>query len=133
MTDQQKQAIRALRQKGLSYHKIAELTGLSPNTIKSFCRRNNTRVLVPNDGEQPDVCKNCGLPLEQNPSTKRKSYCNNQCRSDWWNQNRWWARPKSYRLICHHCGVEFNSYGNNKRKFCGRDCYLRSRYGEGLP
>jgi hypothetical protein len=29
--------------------------------------------------------------------------------------------------------VEFDSYGNRNRKYCGRDCYIQSRYGEGLP
>jgi protein-arginine kinase activator protein McsA len=36
-------------------------------------------------------------------------------------------------LTCQHCGTEFKSSKNKQQKFCGRDCYSRSRYGGGLP
>jgi uncharacterized protein YjcR len=133
MTDTQKQFIREMRRAGLSYAAIADSAGLSQNTVKSFCRREHIDA-ADDIGGDPDVCRNCGNPLEQTHGKKKKRFCNDKCRSDWWNHNRGWARHKnSFRLICHFCGAEFDSYGNRNRKYCGRDCYIQSRYGEGLP
>ena len=41
MTDAQKENIRYLRGEGLGYRAIAARLGISENTVKSFCRRNN--------------------------------------------------------------------------------------------
>ena len=40
MTQEQKDKILGFRQEGMSYTKIAQLTDISVNTIKSFCHRN---------------------------------------------------------------------------------------------
>ena len=40
MTQEQKDKILGFRQEGMSYTKIAQLTDISVNTIKSFCQRN---------------------------------------------------------------------------------------------
>ena len=82
------------------------------------------------EGDGQPVCKNCGEPLKQTPGARRKVFCDNHCRYEWWNRTR---AKKPYLLTCYHCGKQFTSYGNRKRKFCGRECYLLSRYGEGLP
>ena len=41
MNNLQKEQIVILRANGESYSKIADVLGISINTIKSFCRRNN--------------------------------------------------------------------------------------------
>ena len=134
MTDKQKQSIREMRQTGFTYRTIAETIGIPFNTVKSFCRRDNVTVITLLGNNNINVCKYCGKPLKQQSGKKRKSYCNDKCRSDWWNQHRrWFGYKKTYRSTCHHCGAEFKSYGNKHQKFCGRDCYARSRYGDGLP
>lgn len=130
ITNSQKQIVRDMRQSGLSYTAIADALGLSANTIKSFCRRGN----ITTKKHIQDDCKNCGKPLLHQLGKKKKQFCSDKCRSDWWNNNRHWARyEKRHILICHHCGAEFNSFGDKKRKYCSRDCYVSSRYGEGLP
>ena len=49
MTENQKAQICALRKQGVGYMKIAQQMGISQNTIKSFCRRNNlTGIEKPN-------------------------------------------------------------------------------------
>ena len=40
MTDEQKEQIKVLRQRGMGYIRVAQALGISENTIKSFCRRN---------------------------------------------------------------------------------------------
>ena len=41
MTVSQKQEIAKLRGRGVGYGKIALALGISQNTVKSYCRRNN--------------------------------------------------------------------------------------------
>ena len=41
MNIQQKTEIASLRSKGFGYTKIAQALGLSKNTVKSYCKRNN--------------------------------------------------------------------------------------------
>ena len=134
MTDKQKYTVQNMRRMGLAYSVIAHNTGLSANTVKSFCHR--AGVAISNDfgNENCNVCKNCGIELNHHPGRKKKRFCTNKCRSDWWNRNRDWAYYKRARqVVCLYCGMAFDSYGSKNRKFCGRDCYIRSRYGEGLP
>lgn len=133
MTDKQKKTIRDMRRRGMSYSAIAAVHRLSANTIKSFCRRENIDVQSSFDDKKRELCKNCGAPLIHHPGTKKKTFCRDKCRYAWWNKTRVWTGVKStYRLTCFHCGTEFDSK-NKKRKYCGRECYIHSRYGEGLP
>lgn len=133
MTDKQQQAIRDMRKQGLSLSLIATELGLSANTVKSFCHRENSETARAPDEINLEHCKNCGAPLSHHPGSKKKTYCSDKCRYSWWNRNRPYRRNKNiYRLTCFHCGSEFPS-NNKKRKFCSRDCYIHSRFGEGLP
>ena len=131
MTDKQKQSIKNMRQLGFTYSAIADSSGLSQNTVKSFCRRENIYVVYT---MTDNMCKCCGNPLEHSSGKKKKTFCSDKCRSDWWNQNRQWVnRNNKYSITCLSCGKEFDSYGGKERKYCSRKCYTRSRYGEGLP
>lgn len=129
LTNIQKQTITHLRTQGLTYTEIAAVTELSPNTVKSFCRRSQIQVSQPQSAPA-GRCKNCGKPLNQTPGVKQRVFCSDKCRYAWWNAHR---RKQPYHLLCHHCGREFISYGNRKRRFCGRECYLLDRQGEGVP
>ncbi len=124
-----KKSIFILRQQGESFTEIAKLLSLSPNTVKSICHRSNIHTL-PAEEADSHVCKNCGQPLIQIPGKKQKTFCSTECRSAWWNKTR---SRKPYRLTCYCCGKEFISFGNRRKKYCGRECYRLSRYGEGLP
>lgn len=121
----QKDAILAMRQQGRSYQEIAERLALSPNTVKSVYHRAPKPEM-----STLDTCKNCGASLPQNIAGRKRTFCCDKCRYSWWNKRR---RKQPYRLTCYCCGKQFISYGNRKRKFCSRECYILSRYGEGLP
>ena len=121
MNNEQKQTIRDLRFRGNTYAQIAKSTGLSTNTVKSFCHRNNV---------SKSLCKNCGKPLESTVRYKPKTFCSDRCRGAWWKANRdKMHRNAIYNFICAYCGCSFESYGNRTRKFCSRDCYIAHRYG----
>lgn len=129
MQESQKQTILDLRVQGLTYAEIAQAMELSPNTVKSVCRRSGIKLQQP-EQISSELCKNCGKALHKQPGRKPRTFCSNRCRYEWWNKHR---KKRVYHLICHQCGRQFISFGNKKRKFCGKDCYLASRYGEGLP
>jgi len=67
VTENQKAQICALRKQGAGYMKIAQQTGISQNTIKSFCRRNNLTGTEKADVPVADgsVCECCGKAMVQ--------------------------------------------------------------------
>lgn len=129
MKNNQKEMIRNMRRRGMPYGDIAAALGLSSNTVKSFCRRENISVTNDSDSKNRNLCKNCGAPLKHHPGSKKRTFCCDKCRYAWWNKNR---LKGNYRLTCFYCGHEFYS-NNKKQKYCGRECYIHSRCGEELP
>ncbi|WMJ87805.1 helix-turn-helix domain-containing protein [Anaerocolumna sp. MB42-C2] len=140
MTQEQKAKITKLRADGYGYIKIAQLLGISENTVKSFCRRNNLtgkvadetpKIQSPAD-EGKHLCLNCGVCVEQNPGRKEKRFCSDECRIKWWNSNLDRVKRKAvYEYICPHCGKPFTVYGNSRRKYCSHECYVADRFGGG--
>lgn len=125
MTAAQKKRIEFLRAKGESYAAIADDLGISENTVKSYCRRNNIGVVIKQKQPTPTkVCANCGCPIVHTPGAKRKRFCSDKCRMAWWK-----AHPESvnrkavYRFVCPACGESFEAYGNANRKYCSRACF----------
>ena len=129
MTDIQRTRIKELRRDGFSYSRIAATLGLSENTVKSFCRRNNlggfNTETNTNDGI---LCRQCGTPLTQTAGAKQKLFCSDKCRMAWWNAHpEAVSRKAVYNFTCPICGRTFESYGNKHRKYCSRACYGRSK------
>lgn len=130
-----KEQIRILRLQGNGYLKISQSLGLSINTVKSYCRRNNLRGIdvasLQKNTEELSSCKNCGSPLFQKKGSKPKKFCCDECRTAWWNSNLDLVNKKAvYSSVCAECGKTFESYGNKKRKYCCHSCYIKSRFGK---
>lgn len=72
MTNEQKKKIAELRSAGATYAKIGEALGISKDTVKSYCRRNNLSAPqdTPASDTAPSVCRECGAPLVQTRKTK---------------------------------------------------------------
>lgn len=89
MNNLQKEQIVILRANGESYSKIADVLGISINTIKSFCRRNNLGGVASAGTKQEGdaLCNQCGAPLKQIAGKKQKRFCSNKCRMAWWNSH----------------------------------------------
>lgn len=125
MTIYEKNAVNELIAKGHGYKKIASITGLPVNSVKSYCRRNKDSAAI--ISYQP-VCKNCGIPVVQMPGKKAKLFCSDSCRMKWWNSHRDRVRHKNiYSFTCPHCGKEFTSKGSPNRKYCSRECAALGR------
>ena len=86
MDNLQKKQIILLRRSGESYSKIADALGISINTVKSFCHRNN---LAGGQVFQAHAmfCPQCGAKLQQITGRKKKNFCSDKCRMAWWNSH----------------------------------------------
>lgn len=130
MKQQQKEKIIQMRREGFSYSGISTALGISENTVKSFCRRNNLGIGYTESCALKDgvLCRECGIPLAQTAGAKQKRFCSDKCRMTWWNHHPEAVNRKAlYTFTCPICGRRFESYGNKNRKYCTRACYGRSK------
>lgn len=116
--------------------KIAAALGLSANTVKSYCRRNNITGGSPAAAaaERKDItfCENCGKEVIQVYGHKKKRFCCDKCRNLWWNSHLDLVKRKAiYKYRCPGCGKMFEVYGNAHRKYCSHECYIEDRFGGG--
>ena len=131
MTDNQKQQITAMRESGNGYKRIAQAIGLSENTVKSFCKRNNVNtsgcaVSLPSE----NACKCCGKKVPQVQGRKQKKFCSDHCRMKWWNSHLDLVNRKAnYEFVCPVCKSSYTAYGNKNRKYCSHECYIEDRFG----
>ena len=137
MTDSQKSQIIKLRTTGNGYGKIAQTLGISVNTVKSFCRRNEIggdTVTEPSAVLTGEItaCENCGREIQQIAKRKKKRFCCDKCQNDWWNSHLDLVKRKAiYDFKCPHCGKEFQIYGDKRRKYCSHECFLAERFKGG--
>ena len=126
MTKEQKDSIVYRREKGESYRDIADAMGLSENTVSSFCRRAHL-----DKPSQKDICKNCGRQITPGRGNRKREFCSDACRSEWWNSHQDLVKRKAvYNFTCAACGKLFTAYGNSTRKYCSHACYIADRYGQ---
>jgi ribosomal protein S27E len=135
MTNLQKERIADMRHRGLGYTRIAESLGISENTVKSYCQRNNlggNMAVATQPADSQTFCRQCGKELKQNPGKKPIKFCSAECRAAWWKSHPERLNMKAvYRFTCPACGAEFTVYGNAKRKYCCHACYIAGRFGKG--
>lgn len=138
MTVDQKEKIRELRLKGIGYKGIANILGLSRDSIRGFCRRNNlggsSCVVALNLEENKKrnlLCTCCERPIKQKTKGRIRRFCSDECRRKWWNENkdeRNKSEAATYKFTCPYCGKKFTAYGNKKRKYCSHNCYIKDRF-----
>ena len=132
MTQQEKNAVLAYRQQGLSFSKIAVKLGLSRDTVKSFYRHASDKGCLPETALRPqdDRCLECGAPLLRSANHKTRRFCSDACRRAWWKTHRGTGQQRStIELTCAHCGKVFYDYQRNHRRYCSRNCYVNARFG----
>ena len=118
---QKENEVIALQKQGLGYRRIASALGLSPNTVKDYCKRHPYI---------PDIkrCPQCGAVLQNTPHKREKKFCSDKCRLSWWNSHPELVNRKAiYHLTCAHCGKPFDAYGKANKKYCSRICYADAR------
>jgi len=126
MTKDQQQAIIRMKNGGFTLTQIATRLGLSRNTVKSFCQRNQDNLMSKATG----TCEQCGAVLFSKPGHKEPRFCSDKCRSGWWNRHpEMLSNGKMVESHCKCCDVAFRSYPSQHRDYCSRACYLKARYG----
>ena len=128
MTNAEKNYIVRYRRAGKSCTEIASALGLSTNTVKSFCRRND---IIPDErktesGSGETKCLQCGKTVIRHPHRKTKRFCSDVCRLTWWHAHRDMTKNAVERR-CRQCGQVFHSV--REQKYCSRACYFAMRYG----
>lgn len=137
MTDNQREQLIKLRMEGKGYGTIAQTLGVSPNTVKSFCRRNELRESSVEGkpvvfSSETTACQNCGRTIQQIAKQKKKRFCCDKCRNTWWNSYLDMVKRKAvYEFDCPHCGKKFHIYGDKRRKCCSHACYIVDRFQGG--
>lgn len=127
MNDLDKIKINNLRAAGMGALRISKETGISVNTIKSYCKRNGIKAGDKKDGK---CCQNCGTVVQQIEGKRQRKFCSDKCRNVWWNAHLELVKRKAYYpIICSGCGNEFMAYGNRARKYCTVACYRKARFG----
>ena len=122
MTLEEKTKIIELKNEGYGYKKIAKELNLPISSIQYFLKNN------PIDLELVGACKCCGKTIQSIKGKKRKQFCSDRCRWDWWNDHIKEVNKKAYyTLTCKHCGKEFTAYGNQKRVYCCHECYIKDK------
>jgi len=80
------------------------------------------------------TCLNCGKKFKVKPSEKAKGrgkFCSKKCYGEWQSRNapRGEKNPRYKRvtIICKMCGREFKAPPSANRKYCSRECYVKSQ------
>ena len=135
MTDFQAKQIRELRLRGAGYKSIASAVGLSRDTVRNYCKSHGldgyASALVLNVKEQMEsgtACLCCGKELIQPSTGRKRKFCSDKCRREWWSAHPEAIKRKEsayYEATCAYCGKTFRSYGNKNRRYCSHECYVR--------
>ena len=93
MTYNQISTIQNLRAENYSYAKIAEVLGMSLDTVKSYCLRHNiaTPALPRKTKEEKAalmICRWCGKPIDNPWNRVGKRFCCDACRTKYQNERK---------------------------------------------
>ena len=129
MTQAEKDVVLSLRQQQYSFSAIAQTTELPLGTIKSFLSRVSGKIDLPVKAPRITTnlthCKQCGTLLDQSKPGKTRSFCDDHCRTLYWNTHRDLSRRASaHKQTCEICGRTFFTYHG---RFCSRACYGLAR------
>lgn len=124
MTQEQKILILHYREQHMTYRQIGEKLGLSPDTVKTFCRRNGAQTGKTAQSAECR-CRNCGAPVHPLPGRRERLFCSPACRTAYWRKHNLLGGTPRY---CAGCDALLTG-GSASRKYCSHACYIRHRFG----
>ena len=124
MTKEQKTLILYYREQHMTYRQIGKKLGLSPDTVKTFCRRKRAQSERTEESVQAQ-CRNCGAPVHPLPGRRERLFCSPACRTAYWRKHNLLGGTPRY---CAGCDALLTG-GSASRKYCGHACYIRHRFG----
>jgi hypothetical protein len=114
--------VSELRKEGYGYKKIAKELSMTVSAIRYIC------IKMEDDSSLFSTCKNCNSKIKSTKGKKKKVFCSDNCRWQWWNKNPKKIDKKAYYTHqCKQCKKEFTAYGNNKRIYCSQKCYIEHK------
>ncbi len=84
VSKENKKTIIEMRKANKSYDYIASQLGLTKSAVQNVCRQAG---LAGKKAKQRKRCKHCGTLLPED-APKRKIFCCQKCREDWWNKHQ---------------------------------------------
>lgn len=88
MTDEQKNAIRAMRLKGYGYKVIGKSLEIAENRVQLYCKSHGLfgsaeliKLNYPIWCQQNNRCMICGKKITQSKTGRRKKFCSGKCRT----------------------------------------------------
>ena len=124
MNDNQRSIMYELKSQGLNTPEISRELGVSLSTINSYLRRHPAPPGM-------IACKQCGKLIPLTPGRKKRVFCSDKCRHQWWNSRRYGEQRNLIVKSCACCGKEFVSYASDNRKYCSTVCYHNARRSGG--
>ena len=122
MNNDLKTKINELRQLGYGYKRIASELSVTASAARYACSKLDDEDFLINN------CQNCGLPIKSIKGKKKRRFCSDKCRWQWWNKNQKDVNKKAYYIHqCKYCKKEFTVYGNSKRLYCSHECYIKHK------
>lgn len=121
MTSNEREKIKELRNLGLGYKKTAKEMSLTISAVRCVCSS------LTEDKKLNGNCKNCGLKIKSIKGKKKKIFCSDKCRMQWWNSHIKEVKKAYYTIVCKCCGEAFKAYGNNQRIYCSHNCYIKNK------
>jgi endogenous inhibitor of DNA gyrase (YacG/DUF329 family) len=126
MSGIEKNKITELRQQGYGYKRIAKELSTTISAVRYACS------VICDEDSLTGNCRNCGQKIKSIKGKKKKKFCSDNCRWQWWSKHLKEVNKKAYyTLHCKCCGKEFTAYGNNKRVYCSHDCYIKYKLQKG--
>ena len=143
MNNFQREQIWLLRKNGLGYGEVAQVIGLSKDSVKKYCKRHPELkgqgtlpyLMVEKRVQDGTNCPQCFQPMVPNKTGRPKKFCSDRCRINWWknHQEEHDKEQTAYEeMTCHCCGRSFLSYANPNRKYCSHACYIQIRFYKGV-
>ena len=124
--------------RGLGYKAIGEITGLGRGSVREFCKRNNLlgygkaiKQAIMEKVREGAACLQCGKAILQPEKGRRKKFCSDKCRRDWWTAHPEAVQRNGEKMetrICSYCGKSFNVYTSRQQRYCCHDCYVHDRF-----
>lgn len=139
MTELQAKRIQELRMRGAGYRMIGEVLNLSRDSVRNYCKGHGlmgygaaVRINIKEQIAAQVACQCCGKLLVQSGKGRKRKFCSEKCRREWWSAHQDAIQRKAtaiYDGVCAYCGKSFTAYGNQHRKYCSHSCYIRARFG----
>ena len=118
--------LKQMRKDGYGYKRIAKELGLTLSVVRYACSKMSEEDLL------ESRCEKCGLEIKSIKGKKKKRFCSDKCRWQWWSKHQKEINKKAfYTHQCKYCKKEFTVYGNNKRVYCSHDCYIKFKLQKG--